>query len=363
MKQILTLLLILTAQIIYAQQSIIRVTLADVKTKEPLQAYIAEYDGSDIDTATVINGAFSFSRKIDHPRLFRLAVQTAKEEPVLAVRFFAEPGEMNLTLAAKGAESYTIHYDSKSQKLFESFYKQFSPLAKLWQYSASETYNTKLSASEIAIHRTVIANIEKIQQQVVENFIVENTDNIVGAYVFSWHMRKTKISEQDSIYKLFDPALHNSTYLRDMKAWITSAGSLQLNQPVPTFETISSKKEWVKLSDLKGKYLVIDFWGSWCTPCIAGFPKMKTYYEKYRSKIEFLSVACNDTPETWTKALAKYKLPWIQVLNDKNSDDLTVKYLIDTYPTKVLIDPAGKLINVFQGEGDDFYNQLDKLFK
>ena len=69
------------------------------------------------------------------------------------------------------------------------------------------------------------------------------------------------------------------------------------------------------LSSLRGKYVVLDFWGSWCGWCIKGIPEMKKAYEKYKGKIEFVGIDCNDTEDKWKKAVAEHQLPWINVRN------------------------------------------------
>ncbi len=130
----------------------------------------------------------------------------------------------------------------------------------------------------------------------------------------------------------------------------------------PDFSLNTINQSSFSLSNLKGKYAVLDFWGSWCNPCIKGFPKMKEYYKKYKSKIEFVSIACNDKEDDWKNAVNKYELNWIQLFNNDSIDkDVSVMYSVMTYPTKVIIDPEGNIIQQFKGEGDDFYLKLDEL--
>lgn len=108
----------------------------------------------------------------------------------------------------------------------------------------------------------------------------------------------------------------------------------------------------------KGKYIVVDFWGSWCSWCIKGFPKMKEYYNKYRDKLEIVGIACYDKEDKWKAAVAKNDVPWLHVFSP---DGITEeRYGVTGYPYKVLISPKGKVIKCFRGESDEFYKTLDK---
>ena len=108
----------------------------------------------------------------------------------------------------------------------------------------------------------------------------------------------------------------------------------------------------------KGKYIVVDFWGSWCSWCIKGFPKMKEYYNKYRDRLEIVGIACYDKEDKWKAAVAKNNVPWLHVFSP---DGITeVRYGVTGYPYKVLISPKGKVIKCFKGETDEFYETLDK---
>ena len=116
------------------------------------------------------------------------------------------------------------------------------------------------------------------------------------------------------------------------------------------------------LSSLRGKYVILDFWGSWCIWCIRGIPMMKQYYDKYKGKLEILGVDCNDTEDKWKGAVEQYKIPWLHVYNPRTSDILST-YAIEGFPTKIVIDPEGKIAKTIVGEDPKFYEYLDSLFK
>ena len=115
------------------------------------------------------------------------------------------------------------------------------------------------------------------------------------------------------------------------------------------------------LSDMRGQWVVLDFWGSWCGWCIKGIPDMKKYYEKYAGKFEIVGIDCRDTQEKWKAAVEKYELPWLHVYN-ADADGTPDKYAVEGYPTKIIIDPEGKISKIFVGESEKFYEYLDELF-
>jgi thiol-disulfide isomerase/thioredoxin len=118
----------------------------------------------------------------------------------------------------------------------------------------------------------------------------------------------------------------------------------------------------VRLDDYKGKYVVLDFWGSWCGPCRAGNPHLKELYAKYKDKgLVIIGIANEKGPSladeiaSWKKAVTEDGLPWIQVLNNQGIEqsDVTKNYNVNAFPTKILLDPTGKIIGRFTGTSAD----------
>ena len=129
----------------------------------------------------------------------------------------------------------------------------------------------------------------------------------------------------------------------------------------PDFTLNDLEGKPLKLSSLQGKYVVLDFWGSWCGWCIKGIPKMKEYYTKYQGKFEILGIDCGDKPEKWREAVKKYELPWLHVYNPEDSQ-LLQQYGIQGFPTKIIVSPEGKVVKVIVGEDPAFYTLLDEIF-
>lgn len=132
-----------------------------------------------------------------------------------------------------------------------------------------------------------------------------------------------------------------------------------IEAPVFTLNDLEGKP--LALTSLRGKYVILDFWGSWCIWCIRGFPQMKEYYAKYKGKFEILGVDCNDTEAKWRDAVKKHELPWLHVYCPKEST-LLADYGVTGFPTKIIIGPDGKIVKSIVGEDPSFYTLLDELF-
>ena len=130
----------------------------------------------------------------------------------------------------------------------------------------------------------------------------------------------------------------------------------------PDFTLKTPEGASLSLSDLRGKYVLLDFWGSWCHWCVKGIPDMKKAYAKHKDKVEFLSIDCNDSEAKWKEALAKYQMPWKHVKNEE-VNGVPEKFAVQGYPTKILVDPTGKIAMIFEGEDPEFYTKLDEKLK
>ena len=191
----------------------------------------------------------------------------------------------------------------------------------------------------------------------------------VSAYVIS--------TLQGADYKAavegLDPAVRNGRLAPYIQSYLDRIAAEEARQAAqqrcaegaeaPDFTVLDPDGKPITLSSLRGKAVVLDFWGSWCVWCIKGIPDMKKAYKKLSRKVEFFSIACNDTDEKWRAALAEQQMPWLQAINGEGKDDVSVLYGIQAYPTKIIIGSDGKIVKTIVGEDPAFYDLLNTLFK
>ena len=183
------------------------------------------------------------------------------------------------------------------------------------------------------------------------------------------------LDKKKEAYALFDVSVREGRMKPIYDSWIADAEenaraeaaekeaqkkqAAGIEAPMFTLNDINGTP--LALTSLRGKYVILDFWGSWCVWCIRGFPKMKEYYAKYPGMFEILGIDCNDTEEKWKAAVKQHELPWLHVYCPKESTILA-DYGITGFPTKIVIGPDGKIVRTIVGEDPAFYTLLDELF-
>lgn len=133
----------------------------------------------------------------------------------------------------------------------------------------------------------------------------------------------------------------------------------------PVFQAESLNGETIRLTSFPHKYIVLDFWGTWCGYCVKGIPQMKAYYEKYADQMEIIGVDSGDDEMDLRDFIKSHEMDWTHILNDDDDPDgsLVARYGVTGFPTKVIIDPDGFIIGTYVGEVQEFYDKLDEVLK
>ncbi|MBY0426908.1 MAG: TlpA family protein disulfide reductase, partial [Cytophagales bacterium] len=150
----------------------------------------------------------------------------------------------------------------------------------------------------------------------------------------------------DSLAKEFTSTSPGSSYTVNFRKSLDRIRCTIVGQPVCEISLTDNKGVLSNLSDLRGKYVLLDFWASWCVPCRKENPELVKVYNKYNSKgFEIYSVSIDEVKEAWLGAIEEDKLTWKQVSDLKGWEGTTaVQYNLEAIPSNFLLDKEGKIL-------------------
>lgn len=204
-------------------------------------------------------------------------------------------------------------------------------------------------------------------------FIKDNSQSYYSLYLFRFSLRNLKYDQAKSYYDSFNPLYKKSGLGTDLVTEINNMKKGVQGAAAGPFNTKDINGNAIKLDDFKGKYVLIDFWASWCVPCRKGNPHLLKLYSEYNPKgLEILGVSDDDKDELkWKKAVEKdgigvwrhvlrglqYKEGTYERINVK--EDISEGYNIHSLPTKILVDPKGIIVARYDG-GEEDDKKLDQ---
>ncbi len=122
---------------------------------------------------------------------------------------------------------------------------------------------------------------------------------------------------------------------------------LKLDSLVPDFTLNDPGGRAVSLSDFRGKVVLLDFWATWCAPCVDAVPELQDLSRRYKNKdLVILSVSLDRSTTAWKLFIQHNAMEWVHVFDDGGSGSPSLRYGIDAIPTALLIDREGKLLGM-----------------
>lgn len=346
----------------------------------PLAQYISHSSQSDIHTDTLL---------LDDER--RIAVDLDVTEPLVCHLMPMEYAEAGIPLAGG---SYTFIVEPGQRLDLEliaqdnwlevnavggsELNSDLARYANAWNPVGAEMGRAQAAMIQLrgkpasdSLQQAYRASVKRAQEA-NETYIAAHLDRPASLFVLAQSGGATAERYFDSLR----PEARNSIFrplaeqielqLEGMRVRREAAQRLKPGAEAPDFTLPDTADNDFSLSSLRGKYVVLDFWGSWCIWCIKGFPELKRCYERYKGKLEIVGIDCSDSREKWLEAIEKHELPWINVLDTREgrpAEMIDNVYGIGAYPTKILIDPEGRIVEIFIGERPGFSEKLAKLLK
>lgn len=167
------------------------------------------------------------------------------------------------------------------------------------------------------------------------------------------------------VYQNFSPEIKNSEKGKEMAEKLKYFNQSKVGSLAPTFTLKDINEKTVSLDDFKGKYVLIDFWASWCGPCREELPYIKELYKKYHNQgFVIISVAKDDKAESWKKAIVDENIEsWNHLFATKDNSTIITDYFVNGIPHKLLIDKNGTIIGKWKGSGEINKHDLQQLLK
>lgn len=336
--------------------------------KGDLKGYKKVYifrDDIEQDSVEIQDGRFTISipwAKDTVPYLYSEYDTKMRQGPPAFPIVVDGPGVVYLDVddVTKGFRAGRIR-GSKSAAAFQAFEEGREKMRNEIRAEMNERFKEK-SKNDSAYNK---AHLNLVQQRLIPyicNFVEANAGSYIGAFILG---RYQAILPQEELERLYNklgarqkgsgPGIQVAERLTGFKRAVTGF-------QVVDFTLNSPDEQPVTFSSLRGKYVLIDFWSSWCGPCKASFPHMKELYQKYRGeKFEILGISIDQDKTAWLNELKKQQLPWPQVLDTKNIS--VNSFAVTAVPTAYLISPDGKIIMKQVGFGEEGDGEIEKKLK
>jgi len=329
-----------------------------------------------VDSLVIENNKFTFKGEVEYPALYKIKIiKNPPPEPNArrmvyqpVIPFFIENAVISISANLDSipdeyksrVNSYTYKdikiegsalnglyltysakkkvYDSKRSDIVDEYIRYLNP-------SQGETKG-KISQGVEIVTRVDQAAAER--DAFVKQFVKENNNNYIGLYSAYNALGSFSVSDIDELLATINPELLLS---KPGVKFIERANEVKKTAVGSKFfdlDLVDHKGNSVKLSDYvgKGKYVLLEFWASWCGPCTADIPHLKEVYKLYNPEgFQIVSVSLDDNKEAWIKGIEEFKLEWTQVSDLKAfKGDVAKIYGIAGVPTCILTGPDGNII-------------------
>ncbi|MDB5087607.1 MAG: hypothetical protein JWR09_1601 [Mucilaginibacter sp.] len=344
------------------------------------------------DSCAINNGSFEFKGNITEPTMafFIGAAKSNSYGDPNSTAFFIEPTTMQISVAANDFQNAVIT-GSKTQDEAAALQKQKEPILekkKSWEQSHKEAEDKYDAAVKNKESNKVINDLKDkvaaIQDQYepygkkIAAIDFAYFDGYPNSYLTTWQLRfytsSLKVDSLQLFYSRMNAQLQQSHYGKYLANQIANLRAGTPGSIAADFIATDLNGKSISISSFKGKYIILDFWASWCIPCRQSNPHMLQLYKKYHEKgLEIIGVANDDNNHAaWKKAVATDGVGvWYNVLcgidlekiknNEKNENDINEKFGIHSLPTKIIIDPSGKIVGRYDDNFGGTEEDMDKL--
>lgn len=270
------------------------------------------YTYIQIDSMDLKDGSFMLTGKVDYPEMYYLRIADRNE----VINVFLE--NSNITI--------NTHIDNFSN----------SSVSGSTLHKELESFTKQLDQSP-----------EREQSAFIESYIQENNSSEITPYLILKYLANSlELEELETLVSKLDKSFREMRYFEQLMDRIEVLRDVAIGQPAPDFTLLDTSGTPISLSSLNAKYLLIDFWASWCGPCRAENPNLVSLYSSFKNKgFEIIGVGLEFSRDNWLKAIRKDNLPWpnVSAVNAFSGPAASL-YGVRQLPHNVIINSEGTII-------------------
>lgn len=331
------------------------------------------------DNATEKNGVYKFHGSVKDyktvilfPKYIAAPGDSIKEKRTTGfAMIYVEPGNISAVcngefsnISVKGSKMQNEY--ARLQDLMKPYLEKRNPLREEYNNMKVGIDNAEDKEKFERNEREQDAINKEMRTNVLIPYIESHSSSPIAFNAFYEAIPSVEYQAElaESIFNKLSPLLQRSEGGKAIKAQIDLAKKVGVGRPALDFSMPDTSGNIVVMSSFRGKYLLIDFWGSWCRPCRAENPNLVKLYQHYRGKgFEILSVASDSRKQDWLKAIHHDNLQWSQVSDLKGGDNTAAKlYGVVAVPQNFLISPDG-IILARNLMGEELEKKLAEIFK
>lgn len=339
------------------------------------RVYLKGHDKTIIDSAIIKNGSFNFKGTVDYPSLHTIIIlnkdmptESKKPAPQPLIPIFLDNSNVEVSGIIDSISNENEFYynndkykyenvkvvGSASHATYLSFVNSFNIISKermavLNEYSAYLSLDK--DSRDMYKGIAIVTKYDEASQRMNSNaiaFIKDHPENMVSVFVAKDKLVSFSLAEINDVLATLSPKTLQTPIGKSLIERANQIKASATGTKYIDFTLDDHKGKPVKLSDYlgKGKYVLLEFWASWCGPCRKEIPHLKNVYEKYHAAgFEIISVSMDDKKSNWLEAVNEENMSWLQVSDlQAFKGELSKKYNIRGIPTCFLIDPEGKIV-------------------
>lgn len=313
-----------------------------------------------LDSALAVEGVYGMQGNIDFPSMHYVYISDLKRN----VPLFLDHGNITIELYKNDNTATKISGSAAHDE-----YKRYESELSVYDERIREIYSQYKEARELANDKlkdslsSLMDQVYEDQHQFIREYVLNHNAAITSPYIAYRNSYLWDVETLEEIVNNFDPALQASPDYKYLSERITTLRRVAVGQPLVDFVMKDTSGADVRLSEIsKGKYMLVDFWASWCGPCRAENPNIVACYRDFHEKgFDILGVSFDSDREKWIKAIHDDSLYWNHVSDLQYWNNAAGKlYGIRAIPSSILLDPDGIIIGK-DLRGEDLRSTLNGL--